>query len=51
MIFGNGHGIAIGSEMSGNVTNVLINNCIADGTGYGPRILAAIGRGGVLLKI
>merc|ERR1712087_5739 len=44
--FGNGHGLTIGSEMSGNVTNVLFEDCYAEGTNNGPHIKSTIGRGG-----
>ena len=44
--FGNGHGMTIGSEMSGNVTNVLFTDCVAQGTDNGPHIKSTIGRGG-----
>ena len=44
--FGNGHGITIGSEMSGNVTNIIFQDSVAKGTDNGPHIKSTIGRGG-----
>jgi polygalacturonase len=44
-----GHGgVVIGSEMSGNVRNVTITNCVFVGTDRGIRIKARRGRGGVV---
>jgi hypothetical protein len=44
-----GHGgVVIGSEMSGGVKNIVIANCIFDGTDRGIRIKSARGRGGVV---
>eukprot|EP01084_Bolivina_argentea_P115765 205810_1 len=51
MRFGNGHGISIGSEMSGNVTNVLFDGLFMDGTNDGPRIKSAPCRGGKVVNI
>eukprot|EP01103_Thecamoeba_quadrilineata_P010895 TRINITY_DN2478_c0_g1_i2.p1 TRINITY_DN2478_c0_g1~~TRINITY_DN2478_c0_g1_i2.p1 ORF type:complete len:437 (-),score=28.49 TRINITY_DN2478_c0_g1_i2:37-1347(-) len=47
-----GHGaIAIGSEMSGNVTNVRINDCIITTTEAGLRMKTVQGRGGFVRGI
>lgn len=46
--FTTGHGISIGSEMSGNVTNVVFRNCTCDGTETGARIKTMRGRGGIV---
>ena len=43
-----GHGLSIGSEMSGGVKNLTIANCVFDGTDYGIRIKSTRGRGGVI---
>ncbi len=44
-----GHGgVVIGSEMSGGVQNVVISNCIFNGTDRGIRIKSRRGRGGVV---
>eukprot|EP01084_Bolivina_argentea_P281545 481738_1 len=47
----NGGGIAIGSEMSGNITNVLVDNIFAFGTKNGPYIKSAPCRGGMVKNI
>lgn len=48
----NGHGgVVIGSEMSGGVHNVVISNCIFDGTDRGIRIKSRRGRGGIVEDI
>src|SRR5688572_24336849 len=47
MLSGHG-GVVIGSEMSGGVRNIVISNCIFDGTDRGIRIKSARGRGGVV---
>lgn len=48
----NGHGgVVIGSEMSGGVKNIVISNCIFDGTDRGIRLKTARGRGGVVENI
>jgi polygalacturonase len=48
----NGHGgVVIGSEMSGDVKNIVISNCVFDGTDRGIRIKTARGRGGVVEDI
>jgi polygalacturonase len=43
-----GHGLSIGSEMSGGVKNLTVANCVIDGTDYGIRIKSTRGRGGVI---
>jgi polygalacturonase len=44
-----GHGgVVIGSEMSGDVRNITIDNCVFDGTDRGIRIKSSRGRGGVV---
>lgn len=50
MLSGHG-GVVIGSEMSGGVRNIVISNCIFDGTDRGIRIKTARGRGGVVEDI
>lgn len=45
MVHGHG-GVVIGSEMSGVVKNVVISNCVFDGTDRGIRIKTRRGRGG-----
>ena len=50
MIHGHG-GVVIGSEMSGDVRNVSIANCVFDGTDRGLRIKTTRGRGGVVENI
>jgi len=50
MVHGHG-GVVIGSEMSGDVRNVTINNCVFDQTHRGLRIKTARGRGGVVEHI
>ena len=44
-------GVVIGSEMSGDVRNVVISNSIFDGTLRGIRIKSARGRGGVVERV
>ncbi len=47
-----GHGgVVIGSEMSGNVRNVVISNCVFVGTDRGIRLKSRRGRGGVVEDI
>ncbi|MFB6119920.1 MAG: glycoside hydrolase family 28 protein [Halobacteriaceae archaeon] len=47
-----GHGgVTIGSEMSGDVRNVVVSNCVFDGTDRGLRIKTRRGRGGVIENI
>lgn len=44
-----GHGgVTIGSEMSGGVRNVVVSNCVFNGTDIGIRIKSQRGRGGVV---
>ncbi|WP_447642964.1 MULTISPECIES: glycoside hydrolase family 28 protein [Chitinophagaceae] len=50
MLSGHG-GVVIGSEMSGGVKNIVISNCIFDGTDRGIRIKTTRGRGGVVENI
>jgi polygalacturonase len=50
MLSGHG-GVVIGSEMSGSVRNVVISNCIFDGTDRGIRLKSSRGRGGVVENI
>lgn len=50
MLSGHG-GVVIGSEMSGGVKNIVISNCVFDGTDRGIRIKTARGRGGVVEDI
>lgn len=50
MLSGHG-GVVIGSEMSGGVKNIVISNCIFDGTDRGIRLKTARGRGGVVENI
>eukprot|EP00042_Codosiga_hollandica_P028180 m.146425 g.146425 ORF g.146425 m.146425 type:complete len:448 (-) comp52710_c0_seq1:41-1384(-) len=51
MQFGSGHGISIGSEMSGNVTNVVFYNCTCNGTESGARVKTMRGRGGFVENV
>ena len=51
MRIGTGHGISIGSEMSANVTDVLFEDFVLDGTQTGPRIKSERGRGGVVANV
>ncbi len=50
MVHGHG-GVVIGSEMSGSVRNVVISNCVFEGTDRGIRIKSRRGRGGVVEDI
>ncbi len=50
MIHGHG-GVTIGSEMSGDVRNVAVSNCVFNQTGRGIRIKTMRGRGGVVEAI
>ncbi len=47
MLRGHG-GVTIGSEMSGGVRNVLVSNCVFQGTDVGIRVKSQRGRGGVV---
>lgn len=49
-VFGSGHGLSIGSEMSGGVYNVLFDNITAVGA-PGVRIKSERGRGGLVTNI
>jgi polygalacturonase len=51
MRIGTGHGVAVGSEMSANVTDVLFENFVCEGTAIGPRIKSQRGRGGVVANV
>lgn len=47
--FAHGHGgVTIGSEMSGSVRNITVEDCVFDGTQRGLRVKTALGRGGVI---
>ncbi len=51
-VFGPGHAaIGVGSETSGGVRNVVISNCICDGTDRGLRFKTARGRGNVVENV
>ncbi len=50
MVHGHG-GVVIGSEMSGGIHNVVISNCVFDGTDRGIRIKSRRGRGGEVSDI
>lgn len=50
MLSGHG-GVVIGSEMSGGVKNIVISNCVFDGTDRGIRIKTTRGRGGTVEDI
>ncbi len=50
MVHGHG-GVVIGSEMSGDVKQVVISNCVFDGTDRGIRVKSRRGRGGVISDI
>jgi len=47
MLRGHG-GVTIGSEMSGGVRNVVVSNCVFQGTEVGIRVKSQRGRGGVV---
>jgi polygalacturonase len=50
--FERGHGgVVIGSEISGGVKNVVVSNCIFNGTDRGIRIKSRRGRGGIVEDI
>ena len=49
--FGTGHGLSIGSITSGNVTNVLVNNCVFNGTQYGLRLKSNNTEGGITSNV
>jgi len=50
MVHGHG-GVVIGSEMSGDVRNITISNCVFEGTDRGIRMKSRRGRGGVIEDI
>lgn len=50
MVHGHG-GVVIGSEMSGGIRNVVISNCVFDGTDRGIRLKSRRGRGGYVEDI
>lgn len=50
MLSGHG-GVVIGSEMSGGVKNIVISNCVFDGTDRGIRLKTTRGRGGAIEDI
>ncbi len=50
MVHGHG-GVVIGSEMSGDVRNVVISNCVFIGTDRGIRLKSRRGRGGIVEDI
>jgi polygalacturonase len=50
MIHGHG-GIVLGSEMSGDIRNVTVSNCIFEGTDRGIRLKSRRGRGGIVEDI
>jgi polygalacturonase len=50
-VFGTGHGLSVGSEMSGGVADVLFYNLTANGTTAGPRLKSERGRGGLVSNV
>lgn len=50
MLHGHG-GVVFGSEMSGDIRNVVVSNCIFEGTDRGIRFKSRRGRGGVVENI
>jgi len=50
-VFGTGHGISIGSEMSGDVYDVLFQNISGTGMVQGVRIKSERGRGGLVANV
>lgn len=50
-VFGKGHGMSIGSETSGGVSDILINNLSMNGTTSGLRIKSDISNGGLVNQI
>jgi len=49
--FGHGLGLAIGSEMSGDVYNIVFRNLYMNGTQYGPKLKTMRGRGGYVTNV
>ncbi len=49
--FGTGHGLSIGSITSGGVSNVLVDNCVFNGTQYGLRLKSNNTEGGITSNI
>lgn len=47
MVHGHG-GVVLGSEMSGGIRNVVVSNCVFEGTDRGIRLKSRRGRGGVV---
>ncbi|MGN7940226.1 glycoside hydrolase family 28 protein [Virgibacillus sp. 6R] len=50
MIHGHG-GVVLGSEMSGDIRNVTVTNCVFEGTDRGIRLKSRRGRGGIVEDI
>ncbi len=50
-VFGKGHGMSIGSETSGKVNDILVDNLSMNGTTSGLRIKSDISRGGLVSQI
>jgi polygalacturonase len=50
-LFLHGHGMSIGSETFGGVRNVVVTNCVFDGTENGLRIKSQRGKGGLVENI
>jgi len=51
MSFEHGHGVGIGTEMSGDVSGVLISDIVCNGTGAGVKIKSERGRGGTIENV
>ncbi|HTS19722.1 MAG TPA: glycosyl hydrolase family 28 protein [Verrucomicrobiae bacterium] len=49
--FGAGHGVSIGSPTQDGVTNLLVNNCVWNGTEFGIKIKTDRGIGGVMQNL
>ncbi len=49
--FGKGHGMSIGSETSGKINDILVNNLSMNGTTSGLRIKSDISKGGLVSEI
>jgi len=50
-VFSNGHGISVGSETSGGVRNITVQNCQVSNAVSGPKIKTSRGRGGIIQEI